>query len=217
MKKIYSTSNAFLFAFLLVVSLSSATVHFPPQLVKSPADLTYEVGSTGNQLVWAFNADESDDSPSLYTVQIDGSDLIGHTLAAWQDNVDIVVNVDNLAVGDHSVTITANDTGTDDGFAAPRTDLAIVTVVEPTPVTNTTTTATAGLTTTAGTSETVGNLTVTITEGSTTIIQTTTVTKLLVETSLEIITESGTLPTYSIFFLLVGIFGINLIYRRFKV
>ncbi|MHA2170630.1 MAG: hypothetical protein ACXAB7_12120 [Candidatus Kariarchaeaceae archaeon] len=121
------------FFILLVLSLvntSSASIHLPPAMRKSPQDLTYELGSTENTLIWAFEAHESADSPTTYSVTIDDNPVTAHTAASWQDNVDIVVNVDGLALGAHIVKITVNDSGVDSNDAVAAVDTAKVTVVE---------------------------------------------------------------------------------------
>lgn len=120
---------SFLFLILLLSSTASASLHLAPSMTKSPTDLTYLVGTTGNELVWAFDADENADDPSKYIVTIDDVAVTGHNLASWQDNVDIVVNVDGLALGNYIVKIVANDTGTDNNQAPSTTDTTSVNVV----------------------------------------------------------------------------------------
>lgn len=114
---------------LLGISVS-AGIHLAPKKNTAADDITYELGATGNVLVWQFDADEGQDDPSTYTVQIDNVDLEGHIDASWQNNVDITVNVDGLAVGEHVALITVNDTGSDANLAPAATDIAIVTVTE---------------------------------------------------------------------------------------
>jgi hypothetical protein len=115
---------------LIFVNRSSAAIHLPPTIRKSPEDLTYELGSIENTLTWAFEAHESEDHPTTYSVTIDDNLLPDHTAASWQDNVDIVVNVDGLALGGHIVKITVNDNGVDTNKAVAAVDTAKVTVVE---------------------------------------------------------------------------------------
>ncbi|MHA2170631.1 MAG: hypothetical protein ACXAB7_12125 [Candidatus Kariarchaeaceae archaeon] len=135
---------------LFLVSSSSATIHLPPSKRKSPQDLTYLLGSTGNTLIWAYEAGEIDDFPTTYSVTIDDNPVTGHTSASWQDNVDIVVNVDGLALGSHNVKIRVNDNGVDDGLASAASDTAIVTVVSEIVTSTTPTSQPAG---TSGTTE----------------------------------------------------------------
>ncbi|KKK62002.1 hypothetical protein LCGC14_3008700, partial [marine sediment metagenome] len=96
---------------------------------KSPTDLTYLIGTTGNVLIWAFDANESGDEPSKYFITLDGVVIPEHDFVNWQDNVDIIVNVDGLDLGSYVVAIVANDTGTDNNQASSTTDAAIVSVV----------------------------------------------------------------------------------------
>ena len=99
---------------------------------QSPDDITYVVGTTGNQLIWVFEAHESQDEPAKYSVTVDETPLEGQILVAWQDNVNIVVKVDGFNTGVHNVMITVNDTGTDTGLAPPAMDTAVVTVIDAT-------------------------------------------------------------------------------------
>ncbi len=118
----------FLFITILIVGSVDGAIHLKPKMTKSPADLTYELGSVGNELIWQFDAHERDDSPTTYTVTIDTVDLAGHTDASWQDNVDIIVSVDGLDLGDHVVEITVLDNGVEQNLAPPAIDEAIVSV-----------------------------------------------------------------------------------------
>jgi hypothetical protein len=111
-----------------MIILSEATVHLPPKLVLSPVDLVYEVGSTGNNLVWQFEAHESADFPTTYNITVDGNLTV--TKKAWQDRVNINYNVDGLDIGVHLIKIIVSDNGVDTGEANPAKDEAIVTVVE---------------------------------------------------------------------------------------
>ena len=118
---------------ILLIMLTSysvgAAVHIAPKLVKSPDDLTYAVGTTGNELIWAFDAHESNDGSSKYVVTIDDVVVPAHNFIMWQDNVDIVVNVDGFDLGSYIVKIIANDTGTDNNQATATSDTANVNVV----------------------------------------------------------------------------------------
>ena len=118
------------FFMILTISFASGSVHLAPKMITSASDISYLMDTTGNELVWQFMAEESGDEPSHYTVTVDGTDLTGHTLASWDDGVDIIVNVDGLALGSYNVKISVNDTGTDSGQASATEDTAIVNGVE---------------------------------------------------------------------------------------
>jgi hypothetical protein len=137
------------FFMILTISFASGSVHLPPKMVTAADDMSYLLDSTGNELVWQFIAEESNDEPSHYTVTIDGSDLTGHTLVSWDDGVDIVVNVDGFALGSYNVKISVNDTGTDNGQAAATEDTAVVNVVEDLSTVSTTPSASSSNTDTA--------------------------------------------------------------------
>ena len=125
--------KVFIAIFVLVSSFSiifpaEATIHLPPKLIKSPNDLVYEVGITGHQLVWQFEAHESADDPSTYNITVDGNLTVAKE--AWQDKVDIIYNADGLDIGVYIVKIIVSDNGVDTGAADPAEDEATVTVVE---------------------------------------------------------------------------------------
>ncbi|MCH8907747.1 MAG: hypothetical protein IH840_11715 [Candidatus Heimdallarchaeota archaeon] len=151
LQKILILALLFLTASLAV----NSSIHLAPRLNLAANDITYEFGATGNVLVWQFEAHESNDNPTSYTVKIDGVDLTGHIEASWEDNVDILVNVDGLNVGDHTVLIIVNDDGTDASLAPAATDTAIVTVTGGTSTTTTATSTTITSTTTTTTSTSV--------------------------------------------------------------
>jgi len=113
---------------LLFVSNATATIHLPPKAIKRAADISYIVESTGNILTWQYEAEESNDDPTIYNITIDGLLLSDHTNKEWKDKVDIKVIVVGLYVGSHTVEITVFDSGVPD-FADAATDQAIVTVV----------------------------------------------------------------------------------------
>ncbi len=87
--------------------------------INSPADLSYELGSTGNTITWTA----SDLAPDTYRITIDGTH--GNWLSWTSGN--IVVNVDGLAVGSHTYIIDVRDTS---GNTA--SDTVVVTVVDTT-------------------------------------------------------------------------------------
>lgn len=129
--------------FILLVSNASASIHLEPKMVTSPVDTTYTVGSSGNTLIWRFEANEANDAPSKYSITIDGANIAGHTLTPWEDNVNIIVDIDNLDLGVHVVHITVNDTGTDIQ-QAPATEHSVNVSVVNTTVTVATVTTTTG-------------------------------------------------------------------------
>ncbi|MCH8906945.1 MAG: hypothetical protein IH840_07630 [Candidatus Heimdallarchaeota archaeon] len=129
MKSKFVTGIGVTIIILLTLSVS-ASIHRGPLRVIRASDITYEFGTTGNVLVWQYEADETQDLPSTYTVKIDNVNLESHIAVSWEDNVNITVNVDGLALGEHVVTISVNDTGTDAGLAPISMDIAFVTVVE---------------------------------------------------------------------------------------
>jgi hypothetical protein len=130
--KIVHSIPFLLLVFLLLGGSTSASIHLAPKIRVSPDDLIYEVGTTGNSLVWVFEAEESNDDPSRYSATLDGVPIEGHTLASWSDLTEIEINVDGLALGSYVVTVVVNDTGTDALQASSATDSANVHVVEDT-------------------------------------------------------------------------------------
>lgn len=115
------------FAFAIINPIQ-ATVHLPPKMIKSPADIVYEVGTTGHKVIWQYEAHESADAPSNYNITVNGN--ISVTNERWQDKVDIVFNIDGFKIGEYTVNIIVSDTGVDSGAAAPAKDDVTVTVVE---------------------------------------------------------------------------------------
>ncbi|MHA2134161.1 MAG: BMP family lipoprotein [Candidatus Thorarchaeota archaeon] len=75
-----------------------------------PADINYEVGTTGHTMTW----NPVDDNPSFYRVWVDGAILID---GAW-DGSSIGANVDSLSIGLHNATLKVDD---GDGFSATET------------------------------------------------------------------------------------------------
>ena len=69
--------------------------------LSQPEDVTYTFGSTGNSITW----DASDLTPRCYNVSIDGTNVIN---AEWNGST-IVVSVDGLTVGDHSIYLVVYD------------------------------------------------------------------------------------------------------------
>ncbi|MHA2028818.1 MAG: hypothetical protein ACW99A_06780 [Candidatus Kariarchaeaceae archaeon] len=126
------TKNRLLFGLILILFISSYSaegiVHLPPKAIKTPNDLTYIVDSTGNDLTWQYEAEESGDIPGTYTVTVDAVPVVGHTDADWEDKVDIIVNVDGLALGEHTVKMSITDHDTADEAAITAQDTVMVTV-----------------------------------------------------------------------------------------
>lgn len=115
---------------LILPSAIYASIHLAPRENTAAMDISYVVGTTGHELIWQFEAQEANDEPSHYSITVNGDPLSGHTLTSWQDNVDIVINVDGYSVGVYTFEITVNDTGTDQGLAPAATDSAVVTVTD---------------------------------------------------------------------------------------
>ncbi|MHA2252171.1 MAG: hypothetical protein ACXAD7_17535 [Candidatus Kariarchaeaceae archaeon] len=141
MRRIFSFHGQIL-VFLTVILLfftqaSSASIHLAPKAHKTPEDISYAIGSEGNTLTWQYEAEESADFPTTYTVSIDDVPLTGYIDQAWEDQVDIVVNVDGLAIGTHTVKIIVDDNGSDTNQAPSAVDEVIVSVTG-TGATNTT-------------------------------------------------------------------------------
>lgn len=119
----------------------SSSIHLPPLKISGPSDLSYLVSTTGNKLIWVYRAHESADTPSTYTVTQDGVILSKHNAVSWQDDVEIVVDIDGLNEENYIFQITVKDNGVDQGQAAPATDSVTVTVFSIPTSTSTTTTS----------------------------------------------------------------------------
>ena len=74
----------------------------PPEITSSPANFTYELGSTGNSLSWTA----TDLGAYNYTVSVDSSVF---TSGDWTSGTPITFSVDNLAVGSYTFTIIISD------------------------------------------------------------------------------------------------------------
>ncbi len=114
-------------AFVIVVPDTSS-----PTLTSIPADVTYTVGTTGNQLSWTA----TDSNPGTYVVYQNGTRITNGT---WTSGDPIVINIDGLSVGSYNYTIVVQDQ-----YGNTITDTVIVTVVEVSPTTTTSDTGTAG-------------------------------------------------------------------------
>jgi len=106
-------------------------------IIDSPADLEYEVSTTGNSITWI----PSDDNPSEYNIQINGVVVIS---GGW-DGSSIVINVDYMGPGTYEYTLTVIDIG---GNTASDIVMVTVTGEITTPTTSTTPTTTETTTTT---------------------------------------------------------------------
>lgn len=130
-----------LILFLIIFTHTvQGSIHLPPKLIKSPDDITYEMGTSGNVLIWQYEAHETADEPTTYNVTMNGTILISK--ASWQDNTDIVVDVDGFNIGIHIIQIIVSDTGVDTNQAQPAKNEAMVTVIEIGSANTTTTTTT---------------------------------------------------------------------------
>ena len=90
----------------------------PPD-ISSPPDITYQDGSTGNQIVWAL----SDANPDVYNITLDGS---LHTSSTTWTLGTITINIDGLTVGVHTFVIYVYDVA---GNMASDTVLVTVTAI----------------------------------------------------------------------------------------
>ncbi|MBI3190581.1 HYR domain-containing protein, partial [archaeon] len=77
--------------------VNSFTVSTVPPIVptiNSPADITYEVGATGNSISWIPNSNGG--TPDKYTIKKDNAIVVGP--ASWTSGVPITYSVDGLPV-----------------------------------------------------------------------------------------------------------------------
>ncbi|MCH8908628.1 MAG: BMP family ABC transporter substrate-binding protein, partial [Candidatus Heimdallarchaeota archaeon] len=70
--------------------------------ISSPDDITYEIGSTGNQIIWTV----ADLYPDVYNVTENGSLAVSDVM--WSSGV-ITLNIDGLDIGLHDFTINLYD------------------------------------------------------------------------------------------------------------
>ncbi|MHA1313322.1 MAG: FG-GAP-like repeat-containing protein [Candidatus Helarchaeota archaeon] len=71
--------------------------------INNPADISYQVGSTGNTITWS----PSDLAPSTYVVY---NQSTIYTSGIWDGISNIIVDVDGLSAGSYNFTIYCNDT-----------------------------------------------------------------------------------------------------------
>jgi len=88
--------------------------------VDSPADITYEEGTTGHSISW--NA--TDNNPGSYVIYKDGIEV---NSGSWTSGIPITINVDGLTVGSYNYTINVIDV-----YDKSATDTVIVTVEDTT-------------------------------------------------------------------------------------
>jgi uncharacterized protein (UPF0264 family) len=92
----------------------------PPDL-HSPGDVTYNEGSTGNNISWIAG----DVNPTVYNITLNGSLYVADTV--WSNGT-ITVVIDGLSVGNYTIIMQAYDL-----YNNSRSDTVIVTVVDATP------------------------------------------------------------------------------------
>ncbi|MHA2299172.1 MAG: DUF7948 domain-containing protein [Candidatus Hodarchaeales archaeon] len=73
-----------------------------PSISSAPANLTYTVNTIGHNLSWIA----TDNAPSNYTVERDGSPVAG---GAWASGIPVVVDVDGLVIGTYNYTVVFTD------------------------------------------------------------------------------------------------------------
>jgi len=71
-------------------------------VVDSPADITYEEGTTGHSISWIA----TDNNPGNYIIYKDGVEVDS---GSWTSSVPITINVDGLTVGSYNYTIVVSD------------------------------------------------------------------------------------------------------------
>ena len=92
--------------------------------LSAPSDITYELGSVGNSIVW-YVVDNSVANNNTYTVYVNTS---FYTNGTWQANATITVNIDGFAVGHYNLTLVVWDTSNNSAH-----DEVVVTVQDTTP------------------------------------------------------------------------------------
>lgn len=104
-------------------------IEFTPPDLSSPADISYEVGSTGNEIVWNVG----DQDPGFYNVTENGT---LYEPGYWTNGT-ISIDIDGLAIGVYEYAIFLYD-----GSENMASDTVIVTVIAETSDTSTTDTST---------------------------------------------------------------------------
>ena len=95
---------------------SEKTLDITPPVLDSPADITYEEGTTGHIINW--NA--TDNNPGNYIIYREGVEVDS---GSWTSGVAITINVDGLTVGSYNYTIKVTD-----AFSNTATDTVLVNV-----------------------------------------------------------------------------------------
>ncbi|MHA2032827.1 MAG: hypothetical protein ACW99Q_25955, partial [Candidatus Kariarchaeaceae archaeon] len=85
--------------------------------ISRPIDVSYEEGSTGNEVLWTL----SDLNPDKYYVTLDGVIVVNST--NWTTGQTVIFNIDGLSIGEHALIIFANDT-----TGLEQTDIVFITV-----------------------------------------------------------------------------------------
>lgn len=75
---------------------------FSPTITSSPSDLTFDFGTTGNNVSWIA----TDLDPDTYTILMNGTLYIEDN---WFNDTEIIINLDSLIVGFHNCTIAIRD------------------------------------------------------------------------------------------------------------
>ncbi len=101
--------------------INVTVIDITPPVVNIPDDFTYELGSTGNEILW--NA--SDLHPSTYILYRNGTPL---DWGGWTSGQNYLLNIDGLAVGVYNYTIIVYDTSLNFAIAT-----VFVTVEDTTP------------------------------------------------------------------------------------
>jgi hypothetical protein len=95
---------------------SEKTLDITPPVVDSPADITYEEGTTGHIISWIA----TDNNPGNYIIYREGVEVDS---GSWTSDVAITINVDGLTVGSYNYTIKVTDE-----FSNTATDTVLVNV-----------------------------------------------------------------------------------------
>ncbi len=91
---------------------------FDAPWISPPSDITYELGSTGNEIVWTV----FDYQPNSYSIQMNGIEI-----ETGQLGVKITHNIDGLDIGNYTFTLNATD-----DWGLSSNDSVLVMVVEST-------------------------------------------------------------------------------------
>ncbi|MFW9919493.1 MAG: hypothetical protein ACFFED_07825 [Candidatus Thorarchaeota archaeon] len=107
----------------LDVSVSVLVPAGSPPVIDSPADIEYDLGDTGNSIVWT----PSDDNPSSYEIFLDS---ISVRTGAWNTSGETIsIVVDGHTLGTYNYTLQVID-----GDTLSASDTVFVTVNDPIPI-----------------------------------------------------------------------------------